>query len=204
MTAVAAWAVVGFGAGAAFAPAAWLLMYRKTRALRLIGATATLTAAAFALIASASPDLPDLLAASTVAAIGIQLAAIDVVEQRLPRELIWPLLAATVSVLATSAIISGESARLATALAATCASVGFHYGLALASRGGIGAGDVRLAAPLAFLLGWHDWHAAFAGILLSFAATTAAAGFTRRDHRRRTTFPHGPSMIAGTMIALLC
>lgn len=73
--------------------------------------------------------------------------------------------------------------------------------LAVASRGGIGGGDVKLAAVAGFFLG--PWPALLA-LFLSFVAGGAAGAFLLISGRKgpKDTVPFGPYIALGSVIAL--
>jgi leader peptidase (prepilin peptidase)/N-methyltransferase len=199
---VLTWAVLGLVMGALFAPsAAWLADVPQRRLYRQLVSAAT--AITFAVLAQQYPSTPVLLALSVFAAVGVLLAAIDVLAHRLPRALIWPT-CATVSALLTTEIIggTGDAARLLRAGAAAATLAGGYLVVALASRGGLGAGDVRAAFLAGGVLGWHGWPTLVAGTVLGFLMSAVGAALIGRI-RCRAAIPHGPGMLAGAFVALL-
>lgn len=81
----------------------------------------------------------------------------------------------------------------------------FFLVIALASRGGLGAGDIRLSGLLGLILGWHGWHALVAGVLsgLLCGAAFGALLIARRRATAQTPIPFGPALLAGTLTALI-
>ena len=69
------------------------------------------------------------------------------------------------------------------------------------SRGGIGAGDVRMAALIGCVLGWDSWSAVICGTFLAFA--TAGVVMIAAKSVGRSAIPFGPPMVAGAFFALL-
>jgi leader peptidase (prepilin peptidase)/N-methyltransferase len=196
-----AWAVLGLAAGAAFAPAAyWLAGSNRQRHSRVVmGAT---TATTFLLTAARSSTWYEVLAHSVFVAIAVQLAAVDLLARRLPRVLIWPTCVAETGILAAATIGNNDASGLLRAGAGAIALAGGYIAIAFASRGGLGAGDVRLAVLVGGLLGWHGWPALVTGAALGFIGTgLLAAAFAVRRIQGPT--PHGPGMLTGTLVALL-
>jgi leader peptidase (prepilin peptidase)/N-methyltransferase len=91
------------------------------------------------------------------------------------------------------------SAVLATGL------VGCAYLLiAILPRGGLGLGDVKLAAVLGFALGYQGWSAVAVGLLVPPLINGPWALFllvTRRAGRS-TALPFGPALLIGALLAV--
>lgn len=201
-TLMPAWTVLGLAMGALLAPtAAWLAEVPQRRLYRrLISAT---TAIIFAILAQRYPLTPALLGLSVFAAVGVLLAAVDVLAHRLPRTLIWPTCAAIAALLTTEIIGNGEDAtRLLRAGAAAVTLAVGYLAIALASRGGLGAGDVRAAFLVGGVLGWHSWLALIAGTVLGFLISAIGAATIGRI-RHRAAIPHGPGLLGGALVVLL-
>lgn len=70
--------------------------------------------------------------------------------------------------------------------------------LALASwRGGLGGGDIKLAASLGVLAAWAD---GAAGVLVAVAAASVISLLGALLSRQRSV-PHAPAMFAGSLVA---
>ena len=106
-----------------------------------------LTAILFGILAWRFGTHFDLLPYSALAGIGVALAVIDVIEQRLPSPLVCAGLAIVGALLATSTLWHSDVPRLLGALAGMAALVGFYLALALVSRGGLGSGDLLTELP---------------------------------------------------------
>ncbi|WP_229686600.1 prepilin peptidase [Longimycelium tulufanense] len=147
----------------------------------------------------------DLLPYSYLAAVGVPLAIIDTVEQRLPSPLVLPsylILGATFTLSATVHTTPGSLLR---ALVGMVLLAGFYLALAVISAGGLGAGDVKLGGLLGLALAWQSWTALLTGTLLGWllaAVTWTALRFSPRWHRD-STIPLGPFLLAGAFAALL-
>jgi leader peptidase (prepilin peptidase)/N-methyltransferase len=114
--------------------------------------------------------------------------AVDAGHRRLPDALTLPALPAAVLLLLPVGAEAAVRGMLGAALA-----VAVHAAVYLAVPGAVGAGDVKLAAPLGAVLAAVAWPAlAFAAVLAAaFTAVVAAATRVR-------AVPHGPSMLAAT------
>jgi leader peptidase (prepilin peptidase)/N-methyltransferase len=79
------------------------------------------------------------------------------------------------------------------------------YGiLASLPGGGLGLGDVKLAAVLGLILGFAGWPAVIAGVVMPHLINGPIALFllvTRKADRKRP-LPFGPALLAGALLAL--
>jgi prepilin signal peptidase PulO-like enzyme (type II secretory pathway) len=83
------------------------------------------------------------------------------------------------------------------------AGVGFFGGLWVLTKGrGMGMGDVKLALPLGFLLGWPDIIVAFMASFIIGAAVGVAAIFARRK-TMASAIPFGPFLAIGAFVIFL-
>lgn len=169
-------------------------------------------APAWAIIASAGatgvlgaslggPALPVYLLA---AVLGVLLAAVDLRCLRLPNPLVAALAVLTVPPLAVMAVTAGEPGRLGRATLAAVLCFAAYLLLALLPGGGLGSGDVKLAAVLGFLLGWVGWPAVALGLAAPHLINGPVAGFLLLTGRARrgTALPFGPALLAGALIAV--
>lgn len=162
-------------------------------------ATAFTGAAVSALLAAGvgpSPLLPGYLLAAVT---GLLLAIIDLRCLRLPDRLVGAL-AITAGV--PCAVLQPE--RIGRALLAAAAVLTAYLVVAILPRGGLGLGDVKLAAVLGLILGFAGWPAVLAGVLVPHLINGPIALFllvTGRAGRRRP-LPFGPALLAGALLAL--
>src|SRR5581483_9317413 len=123
-------------------------------------------AAVLALVATLIHDPLPLLAFGWIAAIGVVLAFVDIAVHRLPDRLTFAAFGGAVPLLALT-----DLARTGRALLAALALAAVYLLLVLASPGGMGLGDAKLALCLGLALGWVGWvaliYGAAAGFLLS-------------------------------------
>ena len=128
------------------------------------------------------------------------LALIDLRCLRLPDRLVGLLLAVAGVPLAVLL-----PARIGPALLAAALVGGAYLAIALLPRGGLGLGDVKLAAVLAVILGFASWPAVIVGLVaphLINGPIALALLLTGRADRRRP-LPFGPALLAGALVALV-
>jgi leader peptidase (prepilin peptidase) / N-methyltransferase len=178
------------GAACRCAPAPWRVVLGASAAAGLTG-----------WFVGPQPILAVLL---PVVVVGTLLAEIDLRCLRLPDPMVATLAAAIVPPLTVIAMIHGEWAAVGRAFLAA-GSVGLiHLVMAVLPGGGLGLGDVKLAAVLGFLLGWVSWPT----VLLGLAAPHVISGpvvlflLLRRRIGRRTALPFGPALLVGALVAV--
>jgi leader peptidase (prepilin peptidase)/N-methyltransferase len=131
------------------------------------------------------------------------LAAIDLRDRRLPRQIVFPALGAIELALIIGAIAIGEPRRILWSAISACVAFSALLIVHLASPDGLGFGDVTYALLIGATLGWFGLARVGLGLLLGFVAGAVVAGpvaVLRWD--RRSTFPFGPALAAGAWIAL--
>lgn len=136
---------------------------------------------------------------------GIALVLIDLEHRRLPDRIVLPSLVAVVALLTVSSVLGGDWGRLAATLGGSAVVFAVYLWLALAARGGLGGGDLKLAPLIGAALGFAGAGALLVGVLSGFALG-AAAGLVlvalRRASRTRA-FPFGPCMLLGAWAGLV-
>ncbi|HEY2100093.1 MAG TPA: A24 family peptidase [Pseudonocardia sp.] len=167
---------------------------------------AALTAVVLGLLGWRVGTRGELLIYGFVAVLGVPLAVIDWCEHRLPRALVWPQLAGTLAGFLVLCLVRQDFEPGLRAFAALAAASGMFLLLALVTAGGIGAGDVSLAAVVGLVTGWIGW-AEVAGALLAasvLGVVLAAVPATRRDDDKRgIVVPFGPCLLLGTLVIVL-
>jgi leader peptidase (prepilin peptidase)/N-methyltransferase len=129
--------------------------------------------------------------------LAVAAGAVDVVHRRLPDALTLPALPVALLLLlpvGPGGVLTGAAGAL---VAAAC-----HAGLHLLDRRAIGAGDVKLAAPLGAVLAAVSWPALVLAAMLAALLTglAAVAGFATGRLARGAALPHGPSMLAAAWL----
>jgi leader peptidase (prepilin peptidase)/N-methyltransferase len=164
--------------------------------------SAPLALASPPLAITAAGTILEVLAWLTFLGLGIALAVIDARTRRLPNRLVALLTAGGVLFFTSAAIVEQNLPALWRALAGLGISFGVYLIISLAARGGLGAGDVKLAAPVGLYLGWLGWEALAAGIVLAFVIG-GVAGLVLAARKRRIrglTVPFGPFMLVAVVV----
>ena len=176
------------------------------------------TAVAFVLVTSRfgpaaidAQTTPDAVAAAielvaflALTAVSIALALIDLDTKRLPNVIVVPALLSGVVLLGAAALVRGDLTALAGAALGGAGLFALYLVLALVSRGGMGMGDVKLAAVLGLYLGFLGWGNLLVG---AFAAFVFGGVFGLllllvRRAGRKSAIPFGPWMILGAWLGV--
>ncbi|MFC4949329.1 prepilin peptidase [Pseudonocardia sp. GCM10023141] len=192
--------VVGAVLAATITPRA---LVRPTRPRPLIAVGSATTGLTFAVLAARFGGV-GLLAFCCLAAAGIVLSSIDVLERRLPGVVVLPSYLALVSLLTVGALTKNTFADLLRALSASALVIGAYLVVALVSRGGLGAGDVKLGGLLGLASGWQSWEAVLGGTLLGWTAA-ALTLLTIRCAKKRPwgSVPMGPFLLFGSLLGIM-
>jgi leader peptidase (prepilin peptidase)/N-methyltransferase len=163
------------------------------------------TAAVFVTFALALGE-PVTVAAFCVLGAGlVALTWIDLRTKRLPREITYTTMLVGAPLLAVAAVAEGEPSRIATAAGGAVLALAMMGGLYVASRGGLGDGDVRLSPLLGMYLGWMSLGYVPVGIFLGFVFGAAVSVVLLAAGRagRKTALPFGPFLALGTVVGIL-
>jgi leader peptidase (prepilin peptidase) / N-methyltransferase len=167
---------------------------------RRIAVPSGVVAAAAIALASAALIAYDLSGQAVVAALFagvlVVLAAIDLEQRIIPNRIVVP---AGVVVLLGN--IAAEPHRWKEWISAAVVSMLVALAVSLATRGGVGMGDVKLAFLLGAGLGWDVVGAVIVAMLATFAV--AVWILARRGlNARKETIPFGPFLALGALVAL--
>lgn len=137
--------------------------------------------------------------------VGVWLTVIDVRTHRLPNRIVLPTLAGLLALAVVDALVAGRSASLVRALLGMVILGGLYAGLRAISPAGMGGGDVKLAAVIGLVLGWHGWQALLVGAASAFVlgALHALLLLALRKADRSTRIAFGPWMIAGAVLGIV-
>ncbi|GAA5152309.1 hypothetical protein GCM10025768_20120 [Microbacterium pseudoresistens] len=144
------------------------------------------------------------LAHGALLVVGARLIAVDIAEHRLPDRIVLPALGATLLLVLGDAVCTGETAAMGRGLAGMIGLCAFYALLRGVSRGGMGGGDVKLAAVIGLVLAWHGWSALVIGAAAAFAlgALSALALLLARRADGATMIAFGPWMILGAVLGI--
>lgn len=140
-----------------------------------------------------------------LSAISLALALIDLDVRRLPNVIVLPAYVVGAMLLGAASVLSGDFSALSRAAIGSIALGTGYLILAVAVPGGMGFGDVKLAAVLGLFLGWLGWPALAVGALLAFAlgGLFGIGLIVARKGSRKTAVPFGPWMLAGAWVGIL-
>ncbi|MEZ5189580.1 MAG: prepilin peptidase [Schumannella sp.] len=146
----------------------------------------------------------ELVAFLVLTAVSIALALIDLDTKRLPNAIVVPTLIAGTVLLAAAALVRGDLVALAGAALGGAGLFVLYLVLALVSRGGMGMGDVKLAAVLGLYLGFLGWGNLLVGAFAAFVfgGVFGLALMLIRRAGRRSAIPFGPWMILGAWLGI--
>lgn len=209
----AAWLLaIGAGLfGLALSPVAEILIARRLPRLGGLPAfpiritTAALTGlacAVFSLRFGISLALPAFI---FLAALGVQLARIDVALHLLPNPLVLMLLTGGFLLFLMPGLFNKQADDLLRAVLGAIILFAGYLILGLISPGGIGMGDVKLAAPVGLYLGYLGWNQLLYGGLLGFImnGVVTILILSKKGRNGATEVAHGPSMLGATAAAIL-
>lgn len=203
-TVVLAAAGLGVLLGAILAATVTSRTLARPTSLRLIIAVgSTTTGLTFAVLATRFEGV-GLLAFCCLAAAGTVLSTIDVIERRLPSAIVLPTYVTLVALLTVSALADNDFADLLRALCASALIFGAYLVIALVSRRGLGAGDVKLGGLLGLAMGWQSWETALGGTLLGWTAAATTTLLIRYARKRPPdSIPMGPFLSFGSLLGIM-
>ena len=151
-----------------------------------------------------APGIVVVLAHLVLLGIGIRLIAVDIATHRLPDRIVLPTLAGALLLALAGAVFAGHGTRLLGALWGMVVLGGFYALLRVLSREGMGGGDVKLAALIGLVLGWHGWQALLVGAAAAFVlgAAHALGLIALRRASGSTHIAFGPWMIVGSALGI--
>ena len=145
------------------------------------------------------------LPAYCVLAVGlVGLSWIDLKTKRLPRQIIYITAAVGIPLLCIAALARHEPRRMWTMLLAATIELAFMGIVYIASRGGMGDGDVRLSPLLGAYLGWLNPGFVAVGLFFGFlsGAIVGVSMMATGKAGRKTAVPFGPFLALGTIVAI--
>ena len=153
------------------------------------------------------PSFPAVLQAVAFllfAGASIVLALIDADTRRLPDVIVLPTLVSGLALLLSAAMAGGLWADAGRAAIGSLLLFAFYLVLALAYPGGMGFGDVKLAAVIGLYLGWLGWQHLLVGAFAAFVlgGLCAIVLLALKRVRRGSGIPFGPWMLAGCWVGV--
>lgn len=141
-----------------------------------------------------SPATPAFLA---LPVFSVVLGVVDLRTRLLPNALLLPFGVTALVLFTLASLVSGEWDRLAGAIVGSAAMFALYLVLALVSPGGLGMGDVKLAAVLGLYGGYAGMTAWTVTVLGGFVLGALIGVFLLLAQKasRRSVFPFGPPML---------
>jgi len=134
----------------------------------------------------------------------VALSWIDLRTKRLPRRITYVTAAVGVPLLVVAALVEHQPKRIWTMLLGAAIAFLLMAAIYVASRGGMGDGDVRLSPLLGAYLGWLNPGLAAVGLFFGFifGAVVGVALLASGRAGRRTKVPFGPFLALGAVVAV--
>ncbi|MFI5593695.1 prepilin peptidase [Amycolatopsis sp. NPDC051758] len=199
-------AVVGLGLGAASSALTRRLLRDTSEIVSSWWLGAVVTAALLALLAWRVSDRGEFAVYGFAAVLGVPLAVVDWCEHRLPRQLAWPQLAGVVAGFGALCLARHDAEPGVRAVGALLAAGALLLVLAVLTNGGVGAGDIVVAAVVGAVTGWTGWPQA-AGSLVVASVLALLMLVIPGAHRSATqgdsTVPFGPCLFGGALVMIL-
>jgi leader peptidase (prepilin peptidase)/N-methyltransferase len=132
------------------------------------------------------------------------LVVVDARTHRLPNRIVLPTLGSLLVLVAIDALAAWQGRSFVRALLGLVILGSFYAVLRAISRAGMGGGDVKLAAVIGLVLGWHGWQAFVIGAAAAFVLGALYALVLILLHRANgtTRIAFGPWMIAGALLGI--
>jgi leader peptidase (prepilin peptidase)/N-methyltransferase len=129
---------------------------------------------------------------------------IDLQTQRLPREITYTGIMLGAITLSFAAVVIDEPERIWMMALGALIALAAMWLIYVASKGGMGDGDVRLAPLLGMYLGWLNPGIVLPGLFFGFIAGAVVGVAMMAVDRagRRTAVPFGPFLALGTVVAI--
>ena len=155
-------------------------------------------------LASAFAKTIVLLAFLFLAGVTPVLTSVDLAVHRLPNAIVLPAFCVGVVLLGTASALTRDGGAYVRAWVGCLALGAFYLLLAVVHPGGMGFGDVKLAAVLGLFLGWQGWGPLLLGSVFAFVLG-GLVGVVMLIFRRAdgpTTMAFGPWMLGGAWLGI--
>jgi leader peptidase (prepilin peptidase)/N-methyltransferase len=165
-------------------------------------AVMAISAGGAAVVSSIMQPNITLIAFWLFAVVGVALAVIDVRCRRLPHLLTGVLFATSLLCFTVDAMAGTEPSAIARAALSGLITAGVFLGIALASPGQLGLGDVTFAGAIAFNLGWLTWQAPLFAIASAWLMQGAGVLIARSLRLDGSATPLGPALMCGWLLTV--
>jgi leader peptidase (prepilin peptidase) / N-methyltransferase len=149
------------------------------------------TGLAPATVAIRASSVWELAALAWLVLLAVPLAFIHAAVRRLPDPLTAAACVGTLALLAVAALVHHQPGHLGRAAIDAAALALFYLALWVIGPGGMGLGDVKLAASVGAVLAWTSWQALLTGTFTAFALAAVYGGVQLARHQalRDTQLP---------------
>lgn len=139
-----------------------------------------------------------------LAALTTVLVVTDLDEKLIPNRVLYPGTAVAAGLLAVGAVGTDRLGDLGRGALAGVGYFALLLAVALASRGGFGMGDVKLAVVLGLFMGFWGWRVLASGLFYTgmIGGIPALVMIATRRAGRGDELPYGPAMVLGCWTAL--
>lgn len=199
-------ATVGLLLGAAASALTRRLLHERRPVAGSWWLGAVATAVVLVLLAWRVSDREACLVYAFAGVLAVPLTVIDWCEHRLPRLLSWPLLAGVIIGFTILCLARHDLEPGVRAGASLLAAGGLFLVLAAASSGGVGAGDLVVAAVVGAVAGWIGWPQVAGALLVASLLAlllVVIPGSHRRDESGAAAVPFGPCLLGGALVIVL-
>lgn len=145
-----------------------------------------------------------LVALLYLAGVSVALALIDLDVRRLPNSLVLPIVPVGLVLFGIASLVLGDAGPLLRAMLGAAAELALYLAIVLVKPGGMGLGDVKLAAGLGLFLGWLGWPTLLVGSFAAFVlgGLVGVVLIVTKRETRTSAIPFGPFMLGGAWIAI--
>lgn len=131
------------------------------------------------------------------------IAVVDTSEHRIPNRLVAALSVYTLGALTAASLVDGEWGAAVWLVVWAMVTVTVGLAVHVVSAGGLGMGDVKLAFPVALLLGRYGSVAVWTGLLVTPLAAGVFLGYRHVLRLPQEPVPLAPFLLAGVASGLL-
>lgn len=168
-----------------------------------LAATAAICGSLFGVLAARHESFAVLTAWCWLVATGAALSIADMRRGRLPHPLTTAQAGGGLLLLGIAAVVENHLPQLGWAVLAGLGVLAIAAAVQMLFPAHTGGGDTALYGALAVYLGWFGWVGLLRGLLIATTLTALVAVAVWVARGRSASFPAGPPLIAGTVIAVL-
>ncbi|OXM59522.1 prepilin peptidase [Amycolatopsis vastitatis] len=198
--------MIGLGLGAAASTLTRRLLREQHKIAGSWWLSGAATAVLLASLASRVGARGEVAVYGFAGVLAVPLAIVDWREHRLPRRVAWPQLAGVVAGFGALCLARHDVQPGMRAVGGLVAAGGLVLVLAVLTRGGVGAGDIGVAAVVGAVTAWTGWPQVAGALLVASMLAlllVAVPGTHRRNEREHSTVPFVPCLFGGALVTIL-